>query len=551
MSFSKRCLRSMVLFYDVCFCLVCTSKSYCGPWNTNGFAVSRGLHTYSGTRVVLGGNPGRQAASKTCFLLRRGNKQSQARPLSRRRASHAPCCSPGGRAEGASLLHYAASCVAGATPNQTFPHTGLPAFAACTAAGPGAADASAALSSPVTSFSAGIDDTSLPPQSSDPPLVDRALCRGDLLRGSADGRPQEGGSPWQPLGGGLLRTVPPEGPVSYFDGREEMHPSLVGASDDAFFFDFYGPLQLGALEVAQTALSAAKRFVRTRTFRDHLDTPTALSAPANVHKLQKGKPRGSLSVQRQDAANVFVGSTNLSALLEEERFLKAPHWLSERVAYILRYLRPPSFGFLVAQMLHAICRVAETERKLGVSLDEYAACRMQTYVQKTQQKSPEEHFVHFSAKGDPWQFKDVLKFRRGFPLFPWGLPKNPQATRSFLQQQLQVTEEVLTQVGRSPSTSCKCAHNTRNPFSHNQPSLTVIINLWERLRMRHSAPLQHFFAARRVAGQAGARPARYRLPEEEVPVEGSVRRRVYEGFNSAAVECIKHLTFVRFDFSFC
>lgn len=489
MSFLRGCLRLLVLFYGVCFCLVRISNSDCSRWNTSAFAVSRGIRTYSGPRALLGVNLDCRVASLTeLSFLRRGNERLQAR-------RREPCCSQGWRTEGASLLHCAGSCAAAAA--QTLQQTGLSASAVRTAAGPGAADPSAALASPVTSFSAGIEDTSLPPQSTDPPLVDRGLCRSDLIRGGAGAPHEEAGRQWQPLGGdGLLRTVPSEGPVSYFDARENVHPSLIGASDDAFFFDFYGPLQLGVVEVAQSALSAAKRFLRTAKLKDRslLGCKGSSAHPPYVNKLQKGIPRCS-PVQRQDAANAVVGSVDLSALLEEKRFSRPPYWLSERVAYILRYLRPPTFGFLVAQMLQAICRVAAAEAKLGVRLDEYAARRMQTYVRRARQRSPEEHLMQLT-KGTSWEFKDALKFLRGFPLFPWGLPVDPQATRSFMQQQLRVTEKALT---------------------------------------------QYFFAARRAAGQGGARAARYRVPEDQAPAEGPVRR-VYEGFNSAAVECIKHIT---------
>lgn len=315
------------------------------------------------------------------------------------------------------------------------------------------ANAEDAFPAPAPSFV----DTALPPQSDKPPAIDSSFCRADFACGAPDISAQGGGAAaplWQPHGSeGLLKTVPSEGPVSFFDSRTDLHPSLTGASDDAFFVDFYGPLHHGAAEIAQTCLAAAKRFLRARELKGRRSQAAqqVVEQPAlkesEKHKRNPQSHRAGLhpKAMPQSAGLPIVGSTDLPALLAQERFATPPYWLAERVAYALRRLRPSSFGFLVAQMLEALCRISEAEAKLGTTIDEFVSSRMQTYLRDTERMTPTEYAVHLT-NGSPRAFNDVFKFRRGFPVFPWGLSTDSRATRSFMAQQLQVTEDALTQV---------------------------------------------------------------------------------------------------------
>lgn len=303
-------------------------------------------------------------------------------------------------------------------------------------------------------FTAGLFDSALPPQSDNPPRVDRTFCREDIIPFGNCFPTQEPTCVRQAQGSdGLFRAVGLEGPVSFFDGRTQLHPSLAGASDDAFLIDFHGPIQLGAVEIAESALSAAKRFASTRELKSSRRHRLCQKG-VGMRDQTVGDGRDVRSKVRSfsshpeaasQCSNLVVGSTDLEALLKEHRFRKPPYWLVERVAYALRRLRPSSFGFLVAQMLEALCRVVEAERKLGMTIDDFVAHRMQTYTQKLRRMSPLEHALHLT-KGHPRAFKDVLKFRRGFPVFPWGLSEDPEATRCFMREKLLVEEEALTQV---------------------------------------------------------------------------------------------------------
>ncbi|KAL8270787.1 hypothetical protein Esti_005261 [Eimeria stiedai] len=360
-----------------------------------------------------------------------------------------------------------------------------------------------AASDGFSSFTKDLPDTALPPTTSNPPLVDLNLCREDFAslinyqpseKASAPASPPAaapaaaaaaaaaaagdgggidgGGSTWGRVeGSDVWRVVPSEGPLGYFDERREMHPSLTGASGDAFFIDFYGPLQLSSVEVAASALSAAKRFVRTLELR--------------------GVRRARSQNTGHVATGPVVKSVDIRNLLKQDRFQKPPHWLVQRVAYSLQRLRPTSFGFLVAQMLEALIQIAHAEERAACTLDDFVSRRMQTYLRRIKLMDSNAHALHLT-RGGPRCFNDVLKFKRGFPVFPWGLSSNPQTTRCFMKQ-LNVDEKTLT---------------------------------------------QHFFAARR--GSSWLSAALYRIPEDEVPLT-DVTRQLYEGFNSAAIACIQHI----------
>ncbi|KAL8425774.1 hypothetical protein Efla_004126 [Eimeria flavescens] len=361
-------------------------------------------------------------------------------------------------------------------------------------------------------FTCGLPDSALPPETDSPPLVDLSLCRADFVSSMSPQLP-----PQQPACSSLhaangssdvVRVVPAEGPLAFFDSRKELHPSLTGASGDAYFINLYGPLQLGAAEVAQSALAAAKRCVRTLELRglrrpqQHTPAAAAAAAAGEGGEHQQGgleqaeyMGKGLEGAVRSVGGELLVGSLNLSALLREDRFKRAPYWLVERVAHSLKRQGPPSFGFLVAQLLAALCSIAATERQLGCTLDSYVARRMQTFRRQQQQMDKAAHALLLTS-GSPRAFNDVLKFRRGFPIFPWGMPDERKVTFSFMQR-LGVEEEALT---------------------------------------------QHFFSARRrAAKREWAAAVRYRIPEKEIP-EDCCSRQLYEGFNSAAIACIRHVT---------
>lgn len=391
---------------------------------------------------------------KTFSLCWPRNELPSCRRLAYSPELHTRCCSQNGFLHNASLIPSTNSCSRPASEGHfsETAHCGSrvgSSTAAAAAAEAKAASTAAAFAIPPAM--AGLGDAPLPPQSTTAPLVDPYLCSDDFLPSRA--HPPSGGaaSHWLAQGTtGLFRAVPWEGPVSFFDGRKELHPSLAGASDDAFFIDFYGPIQLGAAEVAQSALSAAKRFVRARELncRRFRRTEQKVSGgrkyPESCAEEQEQSRLDHCNDQER-CTNLHVSSIDLFAILKQERFIKPPYWLVERVAYALRYVRPPSFGFLVAQMLQALCTVAEVERKLGITIDDFASLRMQTYIRKLRQMKPAQHAMHLT-KGSPRAFNDVLKFRRGFPVFPWGLSVDHQTTYKFMQQNLQVTEETLTQV---------------------------------------------------------------------------------------------------------
>lgn len=489
-----------LVFYRCCW--VCPDRAAFVAYKGEHTARTRGCRPAG---QVFGTLRWPAAGSRTdCFLLSKNERYGHVR-ITFNPAYCGRYSAKGGQKRDASLARSSIECAEAAPEASGSPaahHIGLARI-------PASAPASATKAAPTTanagvSFSPGLIDTALPPQSGTAPLIDMAFCKDDFVP-SAAGVSASADSPfWHPQGAdGLSTAVPSEGPVTFFDSRTELDPSLTGASDDAFFINFFGPLQYGAAEVAHATLAAAKRFIRTRELKyrrsqssqQHIELhePAQKYSEDNENKLER-QYGGLHSKAEPQSTGLLVGSTDLSVTVAQKRFSTPPYWFVERVAYALRRLRPSSFGFLVAQMLEALCRISEAERKLGITIDSFVSHRMQTYLRKIRHMSPAEHAIHLT-QGNSRVFNDVLKFRRGYPVFPWGLSVDPRITHSFMRQQLQVDEETLT---------------------------------------------QHFFAARRASGSAWTSAARYRVAVEEVP-HGRPTQRVYEGFNSAALACIKHV----------
>ncbi|XP_026193641.1 uncharacterized protein LOC34622431 [Cyclospora cayetanensis] len=346
----------------------------------------------------------------------------------------------------------------------------------------------------LVSFSPGLPDSVLPPQTMSPPQVDPQLMAPHSVPsvGTAPCAAPEAsaascaaaGERWEALSrdadGALQRVVGSSGPLSLFDSGTELHPTLRGGSDDFYYINFHGALQLSAVEVAATALAAAKRFV-------------------GAQELRRKRGRGALEAEAADTRHsMIVEAVNVSRLLRQSRFASPPYWLRERVAFLLRRGSPPtSFGFIVGSLLQCLVAVGAAEEQLGVTLDAFAARRLKKYQESVAEMNAAQQAL-LLTDGSPGNLRDTLKFRRGFPLFPWGLPADSQSTLAFIKEKLKTDERSLT---------------------------------------------QHFFAARRAAADAHLALAPWRIPLEEVPTHGPTRR-LYEGFNSAAIAAIKHVTTV-------
>ncbi|OEH73613.1 transmembrane protein [Cyclospora cayetanensis] len=362
----------------------------------------------------------------------------------------------------------------------------------------------------LVSFSPGLPDSVLPPQTMSPPQVDPQLMAPHSVPsvGTAPCAAPEAsaascaaaGERWEALSrdadGALQRVVGSSGPLSLFDSGTELHPTLRGGSDDFYYINFHGALQLSAVEVAATALAAAKRFVGAQELRRKRGSwlaPEGDARTAGAHAAQdcshaarrRGILRGgALEAEAADTRHsMIVEAVNVSRLLRQSRFASPPYWLRERVAFLLRRGSPPtSFGFIVGSLLQCLVAVGAAEEQLGVTLDAFAARRLKKYQESVAEMNAAQQAL-LLTDGSPGNLRDTLKFRRGFPLFPWGLPADSQSTLAFIKEKLKTDERSLTQVPLAP----------------------------------------------------------WRIPLEEVPTHGPTRR-LYEGFNSAAIAAIKHVT---------
>lgn len=85
---------------------------------------------------------------------------------------------------------------------------------------------------------------------------------------------------------------------------------------------------------------------------------------------------------------------------------------------------------------------------------------------------------------------------------------------------------------------------TKESRASEWPSRTFELKSVVALCVLPSAHLQHFFAARRAAGSSWTLAAPYRTALKDIPREKQTQR-LYEGCNSAAIACIKHVAAVR------
>lgn len=289
-------------------------------------------------------------------------------------------------------------------------------------------------------FSAGLPDIVLPPTSSVAPLIDLELCSDSFLSLLGPNLQHQQQQHWQQQQEqGLSRAAPPGGAISFFDDREQMHPALSGASDDAYFIALHGPLLLSHTETAYTALSAAKRFLEYKRVQKR--------------RMQQQQEEHQKQQQQQDVTEY------LHELLQQERFDQAPYWFRERVGYMLKFCDPPSYGWLVAQALQCLYSVSAAEQQLGCTLDQYAVAREASYIRKAAAMDPAQRALQLTS-GQPRSLKDSLKFKRGFPVFPWAVCTHRNETRRFIEDTLKTTEERLTQVGNLVLGCCcwLCSH---------------------------------------------------------------------------------------------